>query len=555
MGLRKVIASKTKTKFHPWKWVKNIAFSVFHPNLTEKKFGLELQRILEQNNDKFIVDALTDFANVVDRNYTYLRINRAFCEAHGLRREDYEGKTVADIWGKRRFEKYIKSNFDKAFRGEKVHYQTWFTFGKLGKRFMDVRYLPYFNEQGEVTHVAVISRDITHNEVRRQQREIMRKVGQEEKVLTNGKKKKKKADPRKKLDKLCKVTREGLSLRAVYAFEYGEKDNVVRVVGSSSEVPQILILMRKLLLDLNKNKVAQKYFNDLDKPEILTVEMMLKILKGNPNRHVHVKVLAQMLMKFIDKRGEIMVAPLISEGKREGLLLFVKKAGLGFSSEEELLLEDSVNTIADIMLQVEKNKIIHHMATHNDLLTDLYNRTQFLKLFDESAAHCFREHRKFSMVMFDLDFFKNINDTIGHDAGDYILFKLQELIIKELRRGDLAARWGGEEFMVFLPETDKEGAFEFAERIRQKVARMRLVYGKGKDRVNIRITISAGVSESQIGDNSDTIAKRVDNALYFSKEGNEEDPAQNRNKVTIYENDSKAIDLLAAKKLDEKKKK
>ena len=250
----KIISDQVKVKFLVKTYFRNILYTIIHPLLTEIKFQQELQRIIDQNNDKFIVDAMTDFANVVDLNYTYLRINKAFCKAHGIKRRDFEGRTVADIWGKKVFNKHIKLNFDRAFKGEKVHYQEWFNFGKLGKRFMDVRFLPYVNEKGVVTHVAIISRDITHNEVRRQQREIMRKLGtpEEQKVK---KAKGKKLDARYRLDPLCKVTREGLSLRAVYAFEYNEGKNNLGIVGGNSEAPVILAIMRKLQLFFNKNNL------------------------------------------------------------------------------------------------------------------------------------------------------------------------------------------------------------------------------------------------------------------------------------------------------------
>lgn len=132
---------------------------------------------------------------------------------------------------------------------------------------------------------------------------------------------------------------------------------------------------------------------------------------------------------------------------------------------------------------------------------------------------------KLSIVMLDLDHFKQTNDTYGHTAGDEVLYEVARIIEKYIRKGDVAARFGGEEFIVLLIECGKKNAFKTAERIRKAVEKLSIPYLKKE----IRITLSCGIStiaESN-SKNDDEIIRQADRALYSSKQNG-------RNKTTIY---------------------
>jgi diguanylate cyclase (GGDEF)-like protein len=152
--------------------------------------------------------------------------------------------------------------------------------------------------------------------------------------------------------------------------------------------------------------------------------------------------------------------------------------------------------------------------SRQDPLTGIANR----RSFDERAAIEFSRARRFghklSLAMLDIDHFKRINDRWGHAAGDRVLKKLCESVQSELREVDLLARIGGEEFAVLIPDTDLEGAFQLAERLRQGVMAQSLTEGEDL----IRFTASFGVAALGPEDRSaDEVLKRADVALYEAK--------------------------------------
>jgi diguanylate cyclase (GGDEF)-like protein len=117
--------------------------------------------------------------------------------------------------------------------------------------------------------------------------------------------------------------------------------------------------------------------------------------------------------------------------------------------------------------------------------------------------------------MIDIDFFKKVNDTYGHDKGDLVLKKITNILKQELRSTDVLCRYGGEEFMIMMPEIRMEQAMYTAERLRKKVMDTDIELNSDK---KINLTISLGVAESQIADSFDSIIKRVDEALYKAKD-------------------------------------
>ncbi|HEU5047900.1 MAG TPA: PleD family two-component system response regulator [Rickettsiales bacterium] len=152
-----------------------------------------------------------------------------------------------------------------------------------------------------------------------------------------------------------------------------------------------------------------------------------------------------------------------------------------------------------------------------DALTGLYNRHYLNAHLDNMVNQSIRNSKPLSLMIMDMDHFKAVNDTYGHDMGDVVLKQLAEIIIKTVRSADLAARFGGEEFVVLMPETDKKQAMEAAERIRKIVeaAEFKLTNGDG----HIKKTVSIGVSFlDELGDSGQALLKRADEALYKAKE-------------------------------------
>ncbi len=149
-----------------------------------------------------------------------------------------------------------------------------------------------------------------------------------------------------------------------------------------------------------------------------------------------------------------------------------------------------------------------------DGLTGVHNKRFFLEFLDREMARCQRYGRPLSLVMFDIDHFKNINDQHGHLTGDYVLKELARRMFNRIRREELLARYGGEEFAAVLPETGRAGALEFGEQLRQIVAREPFEFEGDK----LPITISVGVATVE-GKPIDlqTFIKEADENLYRAK--------------------------------------
>jgi diguanylate cyclase (GGDEF)-like protein len=151
-----------------------------------------------------------------------------------------------------------------------------------------------------------------------------------------------------------------------------------------------------------------------------------------------------------------------------------------------------------------------------DELTGLYNRRKFLELAEKEAEKCKRYQRPFSFMMLDLDHFKTVNDTYGHQAGDTVLRSFADVVKNQIRNVDVMGRLGGEEFGIVLVETHLDAARVVAERIRQAVAGAHLHFTE-KD--SVAITVSIGLTEAANSDCVvDHIISKADTALYKVKE-------------------------------------
>jgi diguanylate cyclase (GGDEF)-like protein len=170
----------------------------------------------------------------------------------------------------------------------------------------------------------------------------------------------------------------------------------------------------------------------------------------------------------------------------------------------------------DEIEEVYRSKLFSFAAT--DALTGLYNRRYILNELEAQSRIARRNDRVFSIAIFDIDNFKQINDTYGHPAGDDYLKNIAHIISHSLREQDISGRIGGEEFLIILPETDIDGAFHLADRIRRKIQALAINH----DGNLIKTTISAGLSQfkahaSSTGAGMDTLFQMADKALYEAK--------------------------------------
>jgi len=174
----------------------------------------------------------------------------------------------------------------------------------------------------------------------------------------------------------------------------------------------------------------------------------------------------------------------------------------------------SAFSLAAEVTQLQMLQRLYRQATR-DPLTGLLNRRALSELIDSEMERNRRYDRKLSILLFDLDRFKRINDNYGHLIGDLVLKEFSALLLHELRQIDTVGRYGGEEFLVVLPETDLVSAKELAERIRAVIENSPAVSEKGQV---INYTTSIGVTELIADEEIESAIKRVDDCLYRAKE-------------------------------------
>ncbi len=169
----------------------------------------------------------------------------------------------------------------------------------------------------------------------------------------------------------------------------------------------------------------------------------------------------------------------------------------------------------------ERTKELELLAT-TDMLTEIYNRRKMYEILEHEYTRAKRYKTDLSVVMFDIDYFKKINDTHGHDVGDYVLKTVAKNVKKVLREIDYFGRWGGEEFLIILPQTNLEGAYTVAEKVRK------VIENTGFGKIG-KVTASFGVATyiEELDNSPDEILKSADIALYDAKK-------KGRNRVSVF---------------------
>ncbi|NPA60015.1 MAG: diguanylate cyclase [Epsilonproteobacteria bacterium] len=175
-------------------------------------------------------------------------------------------------------------------------------------------------------------------------------------------------------------------------------------------------------------------------------------------------------------------------------------------------LEQKVREQVNILRDKEQELEVKSRQAHYDQLTSIYNRHRFNELFEIEKERTDRSNGIMSIVIIDIDDFKKINDTYGHNVGDIVLKTFSQLIQNKIRISDILARWGGEEFVILLPDTDVSGGYETAEQVR-KVIESHKFSTVGK------VTASFGVAEYEHKQSLEELVKRCDKALYIAKSG------------------------------------
>ncbi len=305
----------------------------------------------------------------------------------------------------------------------------------------------------------------------------------------------------------------------------------LRLIQTCVEITEKKILARKLTLSMKRfEAVVQSAYDgiitiDSDQNVKLINEAAEQIF-GYDSKEITGGPLTRLLpqkyrKKHIDyvegfKRSRVDSRPMQTRASVRGL----RKDGREIPIEvtiSKIRVENSMELTAVIRDISEKNRLMEELltASREDALTGLFNRRHFTEILETEILRFKRFKHEFCLLMLDIDHFKKINDRYGHETGDKALKELSEKLMNTVRQTDVLGRWGGEEFMLMLPETKLPVAMDVAGKIRRAVEKMSI----GSDAGDIGFTVSIGVIEY----NDDTLSltefvNRVDKFLYTAKE-------------------------------------
>lgn len=304
----------------------------------------------------------------------------------------------------------------------------------------------------------------------------------------------------------------GMDMRAT---EVENKLYKLRVSG-------IISLIFSIIFALIFSKILSSHFYT---PINLLISKCSSIAKGDVGEIINIKT-GDELEKLITAFNEMSVnlKKTYEDQRKAEEELRNSKELLETKVEERTkeLVELTKKLVNEISERKQVEERLARTAT-TDILTGIMNRRAML---EQLRYHSIRYHRNkipFVILLIDIDYFKRINDTYGHDVGDEVLISIADLLIKSTRSQDLISRWGGEEFLILLPETKLKGGIIAGEKIRTRIGNERI---KVKE-LEISVTVSIGVSEFKDGQTIELCIKNADQALYEAKNSG-------RNKVIAY---------------------
>jgi diguanylate cyclase (GGDEF)-like protein/PAS domain S-box-containing protein len=284
--------------------------------------------------------------------------------------------------------------------------------------------------------------------------------------------------------------------------------NQVKLLSSAINQVDQMVLVTDLLGDIVY--VNQSFLAKYGYIENEVLHRSVKFLKSDKHSKSFYKDIWQTLLKGNSFHGVFI-------NKHKNSELIMEQKTITPIKNEDGDVEFFVSVGQDITKIMSENDEYKDKA-YKDSLTGLYNRFKF----DEILARKFKEYAidnsVFSLIMIDIDNFKNVNDTYGHDKGDDVLKNLAIILQNQLRKNDLLVRWGGEEFTVLIDDT-MEQSISIAEKLR-------LAVQEGLQIESSTVTISIGLTQVMKNDTKESLFKRVDDALYESKNSG-------KNRVTL----------------------
>lgn len=399
-----------------------------------------------------LMDATDDFIFYKDLEYKYIGCNKAFAEFVGLQKTDIVGKNDFELFDERRSNMFRKTDTDVIENCKTVIYSYWTSYTGKEEVYLSVKKAPLRDADDKTVGLIGISRDTTEQKRLEDATKLQQEYLQ---AILNMQ------------DSMLIITNDGNSIiEANRSFlEFYGIDGALEFSSKYKNVADLFI-KKEGYLSKQKNK---QWFDTL---------------KSEPSGDF--KVLMQ-------RQGKL------SEEPRSFLLKLEK-----FNQDDYYLV-----SFTDITNIEKRSKSLELLAS-TDPLTQIYNRMKIGHLMETEIAKSIKTKKPLSLVAIDIDFFKKINDTYGHQVGDDVLIKVVDLIKSKIRSNDIFGRWGGEEFMLLLVGANLNVALDRAETFRASLA--------GHDFIEPKtVTSSFGVASFKEGDTMGSFIKRADEALYAAK--------------------------------------
>jgi diguanylate cyclase (GGDEF)-like protein len=314
-------------------------------------------------------------------------------------------------------------------------------------------------------------------------------------------------------------------------------DAFMETIESSSDVPDLKpgmnLLINKILMHIPADECLI-YLNSDSGPRLhqacSTGNIQdIELFDQSANRSIIENVLAsgipyvnnnyffELKTPFSQKSvfiRSILCYPLLRRGKTIGAIELLNKVTGTFTPDDQDLIEMVINPLAVAIRTISHFEELERLTITDDL-TKLYNYRYIKKYLEANVNRCLRYKKKVSLLFIDIDGFKQINDTFGHLIGSQALSEMGQVFKQMVRETDIVGRYGGDEFIIILPETPLNGAMVIAERIRKRVEEYEFV----AQNLSIRLTVSLGVANCPRHTvTAEGLIKKADAAMYRAKE-------------------------------------
>ncbi|KGM42674.1 hypothetical protein JY97_12255 [Alkalispirochaeta odontotermitis] len=564
-------------------------------DITEKKQAEDELRLSEERF-RSIFESTTDSIVVWDKDYNYLYANQAAIEHVGTTRDKLIGKNIRDVLAHLpEFMQLLIRHVDRVFEsGQPMRVEDAVEIGS-NSLISESVLSPIKDSSGNMFAVGVLHRDVTE---RKEMKNMLRKqnlafensnqeleranrqiIEQQQAIIEE--------ERLKVLLQMAGATAHELNQPLMALLGYIElmamdRDNPAKMAKYSEQIEEagrrIAEIVKKIqtirhddvkryagettILNLNKRvRILSVEDNDLDYQRIKTTIAEAKQVEIERAEDIDIgfERLAEKSFDLIfvdyalpsgnaldfiagmeEKQLETPVVVITGKGDEMIASQVIQRGAYDYLPKSRISQKSLTriihNTMEKFRMKTEIKQAMDKMAelSTKDELTDLYNRRYFMEAAEREIAGAARYGQSLSLLMLDIDHFKEINDNHGHPAGDEVLKHTARLLQNSIRKCDVACRYGGEEFAVIMPNTPLANARIFCERLRKKHEDSKVSY----DSTKIRLTVSIGLAEYIFNvDNSVAhLIKRADDGLYAAKQ-------QGRNRVIAAED--RAMDLAA----------